>query len=239
MSLIVRRAKVLAGVILAATLAAACAGSAGTQTPGPTAVGSTLAPLPTRSPAATLPPLPSGWIRSEVVGDFSLGLPGGWLVLTKVERDAPAAADAAKARFPTHASDIDTMLAFMRTNDALLFAVDISGEHPSGSLNLYVVRVPGQLDESFATHDASVAQSQFGMTEPPVVQPVSNPAGSFRYDFAQGQAQTSRAGIVYLLPADHDIYQVAFLSTVGQIHTYDMTVTSIAQSFVAVAPGPG
>jgi hypothetical protein len=166
-------------------------------------------------------------------------LPSGWLVLTKVERDAPAAADAAKARFPTHASDVDTMITFMRTNDALLFAVDVSGEHPSGSLNFYVVRVPGQLDESFATHHASVAQSQFGMTEPPAVQSVSSPAGSFRYEFAQGQAQTSRAGIVYLLPADHDIYVVAFLSTVGQIHAYDMTVTSITQSFVAMAPGPG
>ena len=239
MRLVLCRAKVLAGVILPGILTAACAGSAGTQTPGPTAVGSTLAPLPTGSLAATLPPLPSGWIRSEVAGDFSLGSPGGWLVLTKVERDTPAAADAAKARFPAHASDIDTMLAFMRTNDALLFAVDISGEHPSGSLNLYVVRVPGQLDESFATHDASVAQSQFGMTEPPALQSVSNPAGSFRYEFAQDQAQTSRAGLVYLLPADHDIYVVAFLSTVGQIRAYDTTVTSIAQSFVAVAPGPG
>jgi hypothetical protein len=77
------------------------------------------------------------------------------------------------------------------------------------------------------------------MTEPPAVQSVSSPAGSFRYEFAQGQAQTSRAGIVYLLPADHDIYVVAFLSTVGQIHAYDMTVTSITQSFVAMAPGPG
>lgn len=228
------RAMLAAAFAVAGSLLAGCGG---TSVPS---VAPTASPTTTSVPSpsvAPLPTLPSGWIRYEAPGAFTVGAPATWLVMTPAERDEPTAAAALKTAHPDYVKAIDTAVALMREQGSWVQAYDVAGDTSTFATNMNVLRVPGPLTAAFAKAAAATVQAQFEIVDPLDVEPATKPVGAFRYQFAEDLQPTSLAGMQYLIPAGSDVFVMTFLTTVAQSEAYGPTALGMAESFATFGHG--
>jgi hypothetical protein len=226
--------------MLAAAFAVAgslLAGCGGTSVPSVAPTASPTGPSITTAPIVQLPTLPTGWVRYEAPGAFTVGVPGTWLVMTPAERDDPTAAAALKTAHPDFVKAIDTAVAQMRQQGTYLHAYDVAGDTSAFTTNMNVLRVSGPLTATFAKAAAATVQAQFELADPLDVQAVAKPAGAYRYQFAEDLRDASLAGMQYLIPAGTDVYVMTFLTTVAQTDDYGPTAVGMAETFAAIDGG--
>lgn len=234
-----RHIKATLSLLVAGALLAACSGSPASSgaSNGASNPPASVAPSAPGVPIVELPALPAGWARYEVPGAFSIGVPEGWLVMTTVELNDPAAVTALKAAHPDYSTAIDSTLAQMREQNVLIQAFDIAGDTSLITSNMNIIKTTGPLNAAFATSAAAVVQTQFALETPLNVETVATPAGSYRYQFAESLDDHAMAGVQYLFASGSDVYVMTFLTIVSQAASYGSTVVSMADTFAASSGG--